>query len=64
MMGLWFLATSLGNLMAGLAAGRVTSEDPAQMPMLFLVMVGAATLVGLVVLGLTKPIKKLMGGVE
>jgi POT family proton-dependent oligopeptide transporter len=64
MMGLWFLATSLGNLIAGLAAGRVTSEDPAQMPMLFLVMVGVATLVGLVVLGLTQPIKKLMGGVQ
>jgi len=64
MMGLWFLATSLGNLIAGLAAGRLTSEDPAQMPMLFLVMVGAATLVGLVVLCLTKPIKKLMVGVE
>ena len=64
MMGLWFLATSLGNLIAGLAAGRLTSEDPAQMPMLFLVMVGAATLVGLVVLCLTKPIKKLMVGVK
>ena len=64
MMGLWFLATSLGNLIAGLAAGRLTSEDPAQMPKLFLVMVGAATLVGLVLLCLTKPIKKLMVGVE
>ncbi len=64
MMGLWFLATSLGNLIAGLAAGRLTSEDPSKMPLSFLVMVGAATLVGLVVLGLTKPIKKLMAGVE
>ena len=64
MMGLWFLATSLGNLIAGLAAGRLTSEDPAQMPKLFLVMVGAATLVGLVLLVLTKPIKQLMVGVE
>jgi len=64
MMGLWFLATSLGNLIAGLAAGRLTSEDPAKMPMLFLVMVGAATLVGLVLCGLTKPIKRLMVGVE
>jgi len=60
MMGLWFLATSLGNLIAGLAAGRLTSEDPAQMPQLFLVMVGTAALVGLVLLVLTKPIKKLM----
>ena len=64
MMGLWFLATSLGNLIAGLAAGRLTSEDPAQMPQLFLVMVGTAALVGLVLLVLTKPIKKLMAGVE
>ena len=64
MMGLWFLATSLGNLIAGLAAGRLTSEDPTQMPQLFLVMVGTAALVGLVLLVLTKPIKKLMAGVE
>jgi POT family proton-dependent oligopeptide transporter len=64
----WLIATylfhSLGNLIAGLAAGRLTSEDPTKMPLLFLVMVGAATLVGLVVLGLTKPIKRLMVGVE
>jgi POT family proton-dependent oligopeptide transporter len=64
MMGLWFLATSLGNLIAGLAAGRLTSEDPSKMPLLFLIMVGAATVVGLLVLSLTKPIKKLMTGVK
>jgi POT family proton-dependent oligopeptide transporter len=64
MMGLWFLATSLGNLIAGLAAGRLTSEDPTKMPLLFLIMVGAAMVVGLLLLSLTKPIKKLMGGVK
>lgn len=64
MMGLWFLATSLGNLIAGLAAGRLTSEDPARMPLLFLVMVGAAAVVGVLLLSLTKPIKKLMVGVQ
>jgi POT family proton-dependent oligopeptide transporter len=60
MMGLWFLATSLGNLIAGLAAGRLTSEDPAKMPLLFLIMVGAAAVVGFLLLGLSRPIRKLM----
>lgn len=64
MMGLWFLAASLGNLLAGLAAGRLTSEDPARMPLLFLVMVGAAGAVGLLLLCLTKPIQRLMVGVR
>ena len=64
MMGLWFLATSLGNLIAGLAAGKLTSEDPTKMPLLFLIMVAAAAAVGFLVLSLTKPIKQLMAGVK
>jgi POT family proton-dependent oligopeptide transporter len=64
MMGLWFLATSLGNLIAGLAAGKLTSGDLSKMPQLFLVMVAVATVVGLLLLSLTKPIKKLMVGVK
>ncbi len=64
MMGLWFLATSLGNLIAGLAAGKLTSEDPARMPLLFLIMVGAAGAVGLLLLSLAKPIRGLMAGVK
>jgi POT family proton-dependent oligopeptide transporter len=64
MMGLWFLATSLGNLIAGLAAGRLTSENPAQMPRMFLVMVGIATVVVALLLVFTKPIKSLMKGIK
>jgi POT family proton-dependent oligopeptide transporter len=62
MMGLWFLATSLGNLIAGLTAGRLTSADPARMPAMFLTMVGAATAVALVLWCLNRPIKRLMSG--
>lgn len=64
MMGLWFLATSLGNLVAGLAAGKLTSADPATMPGLFLVLVVAACIVGLLVLSLSRPVKRLMADVK
>jgi len=64
MMGLWFLATSLGNLMAGLAAGKLTSENPAQMPLMFLVVAGVATVVVSLLFVFTKPIKSLMKDVK
>ena len=35
MMGVWFLATALGNLIAGLVGGHVDPEKLAQMPQLF-----------------------------
>ena len=64
MMGTWFLATSLGNLFAGLAAGRFNPEELQQMPDLFLqiVLVGIGS--GLVLLIFVKPIKKLLGDVK
>src|SRR5690606_30226808 len=35
MMGIWFLASALGNLIAGLVAGRVDPENLGQMPLIF-----------------------------
>lgn len=61
MMGIWFLATSLGNLMAGLMAGRFNPEALNEMPDLFMQIVLTVTLAGIVLLVLTKPIKKLIG---
>jgi proton-dependent oligopeptide transporter, POT family len=64
MMGIWFLATSLGNLIAGLAAGRFDPESLNQMPGLFMQIVTVGVGAGLLLLVFTKPIKKLMGNIK
>ena len=60
MMGIWFLATSVGNLIAGLVGGNVDPEKLEQMPNLFIgttaALVGAAILLAI----LTPFIKKLI----
>ena len=61
MLGLWFLATSLGNLIAGLFAGELSAEAVDQMPRLFLRMVLISAAAGVVLVLLVRPIKKLMG---
>ena len=64
MMGIWFLATALGNLIAGLMAGRFNPEALDEMPSLFLQIVLVAVGAGLLLFLLTKPIKKLAGDVQ
>ncbi len=53
MMGIWFLASSLGNLIGGLVGGHVDPEKLDQMPKLFIAttitLVGAAIVLGLMV---------------
>lgn len=61
MMGLWFLATSLGNLLAGLFAGEITGGTVEQMPALYMRIVMIAAGAGVVLLMFTKPIKRLLG---
>ena len=60
MMGIWFLATALGNLIAGLVGGNVDPEKLNQMPTLFIgttvALIAAAVLLG----GLTPFIRKLI----
>ena len=60
MMGIWFLATSVGNLIAGLVGGNVDPEKLEQMPKLFIgttaALIGAAILLAI----LTPFIKKLI----
>jgi POT family proton-dependent oligopeptide transporter len=63
MMGAWFLATSLGNLIAGRIAGEFDPNAIAQMPGRFLQMVILPVGVAIVIIALSRPIKKLMGGV-
>ena len=60
MMGIWFLATALGNLIAGLVGGNV---DPAKLEQTPLVFIGTtvALIAAAVVLGVLTPfIKKMM----
>ena len=61
MMGIWFLATSLGNLIAGLLAGRFNPESLNEMPGLFMQIVVVSLGSGVLLLLFVKPIKKLIG---
>jgi POT family proton-dependent oligopeptide transporter len=61
MMGIWFVATALGNLIAGLVAGTLETMPPANLFGTVAMIVGGA---GLVALAVSPGIRKLMGGVE
>jgi POT family proton-dependent oligopeptide transporter len=60
MMGVWFMAAALGNLIAGLVGGHVNPENPAEMPALFtqttLFLLGSAVVLGLLIV----PIRRMM----
>jgi POT family proton-dependent oligopeptide transporter len=64
MMGLWFVAASLGNLIAGVFAGNFTQDNVAQMPSLFMQVSLISLGAGLILAVFSSPIKKWMGGVE
>ena len=64
MMGIWFLGASLGNLIAGLFAGEISGDNAAAMPARFFQVVLFAGGVGLILLLCSKPIRRLMPGVE
>jgi POT family proton-dependent oligopeptide transporter len=60
MMGIWFMATSVGNLIAGLVGGEVDPEKLEQTPALFTATT-VALLISAVVLGLLAiPIRRMM----
>ncbi|HKV06562.1 MAG TPA: peptide MFS transporter [Thermoanaerobaculia bacterium] len=61
MMGVWFMSISLGNLMAGLVAGRFESLP---LPQLFGAVLGTTAGAGLILALLIKPIRRLMSGVH
>ncbi|MBL9132773.1 MAG: peptide MFS transporter [Verrucomicrobiaceae bacterium] len=64
MMGIWFLGSSLGNIVAGLLAGEATGDASTQMPHVFMHVVYLAGASGLVLLALSRPLSKLMKGVH
>jgi proton-dependent oligopeptide transporter, POT family len=63
-MGLWFLSLSLGNLMAGLIAGQFDTNNLAAMPGQYMHIVYFAVGLGVVLLVLSRPVKRLMGGIQ
>jgi len=63
-MGIWFLATSLGNLLAGLLAGGMSSENVAGMPTQFLHVALIAGGGGLALLLFSPLIRRLMPGIK
>ncbi|CAH0995737.1 Di-/tripeptide transporter [Emticicia aquatica] len=63
-MGIWFVAASLGNLIAGIFAGSFNEENLQEMPNLFHQVFLFGTISGVVLLILAKPIEKWMGGVK
>ncbi|WP_409049435.1 peptide MFS transporter [Telluribacter sp. SYSU D00476] len=64
LMGIWFVAASLGNLIAGLFAGNFDEENVQQMPALFNQVFLFAAGFGILLLLFYKPIKKWMGGIQ
>lgn len=58
MMGIWFLATALGNLIAGLVGGNVDPEKLDQMPRLFIATTASLVVAGLLLGAMTPLIKK------
>jgi POT family proton-dependent oligopeptide transporter len=64
MMGIWFLAASVGNLIAGLFAGEVTGDTTTAMSGKLLQVVAVAGVAGGGLLLLNKPVRRWMGGVQ
>ena len=61
MMGIWFVSTALGNLFAGLIAGRLEALNPSSLFWTVALIVGGA---GVVALLAAPPVKRLMGDIE
>ncbi|MEX0607968.1 MAG: peptide MFS transporter [Balneolaceae bacterium] len=68
MMGIWFMSIAFGNLIAGRVAGQFNQDaiaaDPALLPDLFWIIVMTTVGGGIILLALSKPIRKLMGKVH
>ena len=62
MMGIWFLASSLGSVIAGLIAGEFNADAVTDMPGLYLQIVVSTIGAGILLLLLVRPLRRLMGG--
>ncbi len=61
MMGVWFIAAALGNLIAGLVAGQLEALPPSALFQNVALIAGAAGVVALLV---SRPVRRLMHGIE
>jgi POT family proton-dependent oligopeptide transporter len=61
MMGVWFVSTALGNLIAGLIAGQLEGLNPSGLFLTVAMIVGGG---GIVALLSARPVKRLMGDVQ
>jgi len=61
MMGTWFMGASLGNLIAGLAAGNFGRDDVAQMPEMYMKIVIFGIVFGLLFLVMKGPLTRMAG---
>ena len=64
LMGMWFMCTGLGNIIAGLIAGEFSADAVEQMPALYTQIVLTSVGTGLVLLLFARPLRRLMGGVR
>jgi POT family proton-dependent oligopeptide transporter len=61
MMGVWFLASALGNLIAGIVGGHVDPEKLNEMPQLFMRTSVSLLIASAVIWAMVIPIRKMMG---
>ncbi|HXG92376.1 MAG TPA: peptide MFS transporter [Blastocatellia bacterium] len=61
MMGIWFMASSFGNLIAGLVAGTMERVSLVE---LFGIVAGTVIGAGLLLLAISRPVRNLIGGVR
>jgi POT family proton-dependent oligopeptide transporter len=64
MMGIWFLATSLGSLLAGLLAGEFKADAVQAWPALYVKITILPAIAGILLILFSRPIKRLMVGVK
>jgi POT family proton-dependent oligopeptide transporter len=64
MMGIWFLAASVGNLVAGLVGGHVDPSNLEQTPTVFIGTTIALAVATGILLALVVPIRRMMQGVK
>ena len=56
MMGIWFLASSLGAIIAGLLSGQATNEGVKSMPSLFNDIAIISSIIGLFLILISRPL--------
>jgi POT family proton-dependent oligopeptide transporter len=64
MMGIWFLATALGNLIAGLVAGEFKADAVERMPLMYVQVTILPAIAAVALIILAGPIRRWMGGVK